>query len=99
MLGVAAYIWKRGRETITPLVHELTKGMIAACVSRKDEEDETCLNIRNMEVQRSMVNYRTRKEGEIAPRDALHPTMRVLPDSKMQSSHHSRESDTYKEAV
>ena len=32
--------------------------------------------------QKTMVDYRTRKEGEIAPRDASCPTMRALPDSE-----------------
>ena len=31
-------------------------------------------------------------EGEIAPRDALYPAMRVLSDSEMQPTTHSRKS-------
>ena len=74
--------------------------MNAACLSQEHEEDAACLNIRAMKEQnhgsmtylgqkamenKSMVNYRTRKEGEIAPRDALYPTMRDLSDSEMES--------------
>ena len=90
MLGVEAYIGKSGRKTITPAIHEITKGMNTACLSRKDEEDAACLNICDVKEQRNMVNYRTRNEREIAPRDALYPMMRVLSDSEMQSTHHSR---------
>ena len=85
--------------------------MNAACLSR---EDAACLKIRAMEEQnhgsmthlgqkamgeKSLVNYRKRKEGEIAPRDTLYPTMQFLSDSEMQPTHHSRKSDMYKEAV
>ena len=38
-------------------------------------------------------------EREIAPRDALYPTMRVLTDSKMQTTHHSKKSGMYEKAV
>jgi hypothetical protein len=40
-----AYVGKSGREMITAPVHEITKGMNAAGLSQKDEEDANYLNI------------------------------------------------------
>lgn len=38
-------------------------------------------------------------EGEIAPRDASYPAMRVLSNSKMQPTNHGKKSGMYKRAV
>ena len=38
-------------------------------------------------------------EGEIALRDALYPTMRVISDSEIQPTHHSRKPGMYERAV
>jgi hypothetical protein len=36
----------------------------------------------------SVKDHRTREEGEIAPLDALYPTMQVSSDGEMQQTHH-----------
>ena len=71
-----AYIGKSGREMVTPPVHEITKDKDAAGQDISAMEDQNH-GFMTYHEQKTMVNYRTRKEGEIAPRDTLYPTMLV----------------------
>jgi hypothetical protein len=101
---VEDYVGESGREMIIPPVKEISNLVSTAYQSLGEEEDAACLSMCTMgeqsygfeacliqkavEEQSLVEEYRTREEGEIAPRDALYPTMRVLSSSGKQPTHH-----------
>ena len=92
-----------GRDMITLPDQEITNLVNTAYRSLGDEEDAAYLSkameeqnqgfraclIQKAKEEWSLVgDYGTREEGEIAPRDTLYPTMRVLSDSEKQPANH-----------
>jgi len=102
--AVEDYMGESGMEKNIPPVQEISNLVNAAYLSRGEEEDVAYLSMRAMEEQshglmacllkkameeqNSVEEHRTRVEGDIAPRDALYPTVRVLSSSKKQPTHH-----------
>ena len=68
----------------------------------KDMTEVTAPRQKAIEDNNLVEDHRTREEGEIAPLDALYPTMRVSSDGEKQQTHHrmsAMHESTYQEDV